>query len=198
MMRTGKRTTQWLVGALIAVFAVTMLLEVMAAEREGAVTMRGNPLTLLGNEVKEGQAAPDFTVLGNDMKPVTLADTHGIRVFLTVPSLDTGVCDAEVRRFNEEAASLDNVTIYAVSADLPFAQKRWCGNAGIDRVITLSDHRDMSFAAAYGVHIQGLRLLARAVFVVDQNNNVVYTELVPEIAQPPDYDAALAAVRRLQ
>ncbi|MBN2433008.1 MAG: thiol peroxidase [Acidobacteria bacterium] len=170
----------------------------MAGERQGAVTMRGNPLTLLGNEVKEGQPAPDFSVLGNDMTPVTLADTSGIRVFLTVPSLDTGVCDAEVRRFNEEAAGLDNVTVYAISADLPFAQKRWCGNAGIDRVITLSDHRDMFFARAYGVQIKELRLLARAVFVVDANNKVVYTQLVPEIAQLPDYDAVLAAVRRLQ
>ncbi len=163
------------------------------------VTFKNKPVTLLGNEVKVGDQAPDFTVLANDLTPVTLKDSEGkIRLFATVPSLDTGVCDAETRRFNEEAAKLgDDVIVYTVSVDLPFAQKRWCGAAGIDRVVTVSDHKDLSFGQAYGVVIEELRLLARAVFVVDREGVVRYVEYVPEVTNHPNYEAAIAAVKEL-
>lgn len=163
------------------------------------VTFKNGPVTLVGNEVKVGDSAPDFTVLANDLSPVTLKDSEGkIRLFSVVPSLDTGVCDAQTRRFNEEAANLgDNVVIYTVSVDLPFAQKRWCGAAGIDAVQTVSDHRDLSFGEAYGVYIQELRLLARAVFVVDANDKVTYVEYVPEATDHPNYEAAIEAVKAL-
>jgi len=157
--------------------------------------MRGNPVTLLGDEVKPGQKAPDFSAVANDLSTVTLKDTSGVRLFLSVPSLDTGVCDAEVRRFNEEAAKLGNVKVYTFSMDLPFAQKRWCGAAGVENVTTLSDHRDASFGQAYGVLIKELRLLARAVFVVDSSDTVTYVEYVPEVSQHPDYDKALEAAK---
>jgi len=163
------------------------------------VTFKNGPVTLIGNEVKVGDQAPNFTVLANDLSPVTLKDSEGkIRLFSVVPSLDTGVCDAQTRRFNEEAANLgDNVVIYTVSVDLPFAQKRWCGAAGIDAVQTVSDHRDLSFGEAYGVYIQELRLLARAVFVVDANDKVTYVEYVPEATDHPNYEAAIEAVKAL-
>lgn len=163
------------------------------------ITFKNNPVTLLGNEVKVGDKAPDFTVLANDLSPVTLKDSEGkVRLIASVPSLDTGVCDAETRRFNEEAASLgDNVVVYTVSVDLPFAQKRWCGAAGIDRVITVSDHKDLSFGKAYGVAIEELRLLARAVFVIDAEGIVRYVEYVPESTNHPNYEAAIAAVKKL-
>lgn len=160
------------------------------------VTMRGNPVTLIGPEIKVGDTAPDFTVTANDLSSWSLyKDSSGVRLIASVPSLDTGVCDAETRRFNEEAASLGDVSIIVVSMDLPFAQARWCGAAGVDKVKTVSDHRDASFGESYGVLIDGLRLLARAVFVVDSNNKVTYVEYVPEISTHPNYDAALAAVR---
>ncbi|MFJ5764698.1 thiol peroxidase [Lysinibacillus sp. NPDC093210] len=163
------------------------------------ITFKKGPVTLIGNEVKVGDQAPDFTVLANDLSPVSLTDSEGkIRLFSVVPSLDTGVCDAQTRRFNEEAANLgDNVVIYTVSVDLPFAQKRWCGAAGIDAVQTVSDHRDLSFGEAYGVYIKELRLLARAVFVVDAAGKVTYVEYVPEATDHPDYEAAIAAVKAL-
>ncbi|MFC5558302.1 thiol peroxidase [Ureibacillus thermophilus] len=163
------------------------------------VTFKNKPVTLLGNEVKVGDKAPDFTVLANDLSPVTLKDSEGkIRLFATVPSLDTGVCDAETRRFNEEASKLgEDVVVYTVSVDLPFAQKRWCGAAGIDRVITVSDHKDLSFGKAYGVVIEELRLLARAVFVVDREGVVRYVEYVSETTNHPNYEAAIAAVKEL-
>lgn len=158
--------------------------------------MRGNPVTLIGPEIKVGDTAPDFTVTANDLSSWSLyKDSSGVRLIASVPSLDTGVCDAETRRFNEEAASLGDVSIIVVSMDLPFAQARWCGAAGVDKVKTVSDHRDASFGESYGVLIDGLRLLARAVFVVDSNNKVTYVEYVPEISTHPNYDAALAAVR---
>lgn len=159
------------------------------------VTMRGNPVTLVGQPVQVGQEAPDFTVVDNDLGAVSLKDTAGVRLIASVPSLDTGVCDAETRRFNEEAASLGAAKVYVVSMDLPFAQKRWCGAAEVDAVQTLSDHRDASFGQNYGVLIEGLRLLARAVFVVDSNNKVTYVEYVPEVTDHPNYEAALAAVK---
>ncbi|CAM3759406.1 thiol peroxidase [Mesobacillus zeae] len=161
-----------------------------------SITFKGNAVTLLGNEVKVGDMAPDFKVLGNDMSEVTLQDTAGkVRLISVVPSLDTGVCDAQTRRFNEEAAKLDNVEILTVSVDLPFAQKRWCGSNGIDKVVTLSDHRELSFGEAYGVGIKELRLLARAVFVVNSNDEVTYAEYVGEATNHPNYEAAIEAAR---
>ncbi len=166
----------------------------MAHERPGATTMRGNPLTLIGPELKAGDKAPEFTLLNNDLKPVTLAETAGkVRILSTVPSLDTPVCDTETRRFNQEAAKLLNVAILTVSMDLPFAQKRWCGAAGVDKVQTLSDHRDASFAQAYGTLIKELRLTSRAVFVVDKSGTLRHVEYVKEVASEPNYEAALAA-----
>jgi thiol peroxidase len=169
------------------------------AERSGATTMKGNPLTLLGTELKVGDAAPDLEVLDNDLSPVRLSSFRGkVCIISTVPSLDTPVCDMETRRFNEEAGKLgDNVVILTISMDLPFAQKRWCGAAGVDKVMTLSDHRDAAFGEAFGVLIKELRLLARAVFVVDQKGTIQYIQLVKELAEEPDYDAALAAVNNL-
>lgn len=161
----------------------------------GAVTFHGNPLTLSGNELQMGMKVPDFELLKNDLQPFRLGDTSGVRVFTTVPSLDTPVCDMQVRRFNKEATALGNVSVFAVSADLPFAQARWCGAAGVERVLTLSDHRNMAFAKAWGVHVDELRLLARSVFVVDASGTLVYRELVKEITDQPDYDKALAAVK---
>lgn len=166
-------------------------------ERNGLVTFQGNPLTLLGEPVKVGDAAPDFTALDNDMAPVSLAGYAGKVVIITsVPSLDTPVCDMEVRRFNSEAAALtDDIALLTISMDLPFAQKRWCGAAGVDKVKTLSDHRDASFGLAYGLLIKELRLLARAVCVVDKSGKITYQQLVGEVTQEPDYDAALAAAK---
>ncbi|WP_163101226.1 thiol peroxidase [Peribacillus alkalitolerans] len=160
------------------------------------ITFKQNPVTLLGNEVKVGDQAPDFTVLANDMSPVTLADSKGsVRLISVVPSLDTGVCDAQTRRFNEAASQLDNVKILTISVDLPMAQKRWCAAAGIENVQTLSDHRDLSFGEAYGVHIKELRLLARAIFVVDSNDKVTYVEYVSEGTNHPNYEAAIEAAK---
>jgi thioredoxin-dependent peroxiredoxin len=163
------------------------------------ITFKNNAVTLLGNEVKPGDSAPDFTVLANDLSEVSLNDTKGkVRLISVVPSIDTGVCDAQTRKFNEEAGKLDNVEVLTISADLPFAQKRWCGANGIENVQTLSDHRNMSFGEAYGVHIKELRLLARAVFVVDSNDKVTYAEYVSEATNHPDYDAAIDAVKKAQ
>jgi len=162
-----------------------------------SITFKNNPVTLLGNEVKVGEKAPDFKVLANDLSPVTLADTKGqVRLISVVPSLDTGVCDAQTRRFNEEASKLDNVKILTISVDLPFAQKRWCAAAGIENVQTLSDHRDLSFGKAYGVAIEELRLLARAVFVVNSNDTVTYAEYVSEATNHPNYEAAIEAAKQ--
>ena len=166
-------------------------------ERAGAVTMQGNPLTLLGMVPKVGDSAPDAEILDNDLSPVKISSFQGkVRVISTVPSLDTPVCDMETRRFNEEAGSLgSDVAILTISMDLPFAQKRWCGAAGIEKVITLSDHRDASFGEAYGVLIKELRLLARAVFVTDKSGVIQYIQVVKELTQEPDYDAVLEAVK---
>jgi len=165
-------------------------------QRKGLVTMKGSPVTLLGHEVKVGDSAPDFTCIDNDLVPVGLKNWAGrVCILSSVPSLDTPVCDLETRRFNSEAQRLgDSVHILTISMDLPFAQKRWCGAAGVTRVKTLSDHRDASFGMGYGVLILELRLLARAVFVVDASGTVRYSELVPEITEEPDYGAVLRAV----
>ncbi len=168
-------------------------------ERTGVVTFKGAPLTLLGPQIKEGDMAPDFAGVANDLSTVRLSDYRGkICIIVAVPSLDTPVCDMETRRFNKEAAGLGNdVMILTLSMDLPFAQARWCGAAGVDKVITLSDHRTGAFGEAYGVMIKELKLLARAVFVVDQDGAVRYVEIVPEIAQEPDYNAVIEAVNQL-
>lgn len=163
------------------------------------VTFKNNPVTLVGNEVKVGAKAPDFTVLANDLSPVTLKDSEGkVRLISVVPSLDTGVCDSQTRRFNEEVVALgDGVAYYTISVDLPFAQKRWCAAAGLENVHTVSDHKDLSFGKAYGVYMEELRLLARSVFVIDKEGTVTYVEYVPEGTSHPDYEAAIEAVKAL-
>jgi thioredoxin-dependent peroxiredoxin len=162
------------------------------------VTFKGNPITLLGNEVKVGDVAPNFTVLANDLSPVTLDDLKGkVTVISVVPSIDTGVCDAQTRRFNEEAAQLDGIQVLTISVDLPFAQKRWCGAAGIDKVQTLSDHRELSFGKAFGVAIEELRLLTRSVFVLNAAGEVVYAQYVSEATDHPDYEAPILAAKAL-
>ncbi|MEX1017005.1 MAG: thiol peroxidase [Phycisphaeraceae bacterium] len=169
------------------------------SERSGAVTFKGNPVTLEGNEVKVGQKAPAVQLVGTDLSGKSLSDYPGkVKLIVVVPSLDTSVCDTEVRKFNEEATSLgDDVVVLTVSMDLPMAQKRWCGAAGVDRVACLSDYKDHSFGKAWGVRIKELGLLARSVFVVDKDDTVQYVQLVPEIAQEPDYDEALSAAKKL-
>lgn len=167
-------------------------------ERPGAHLFKGNPLTLIGPELKVGDKAPEFTVLAQDLSPVSLSQSAGkVRLISVVPSLDTGVCDAQTRRFNEEAATCPTVAILTISMDLPFAQKRWCGAAGIDKVQVLSDHRDASFGPAYGVLIKELRLLARSIFIVDRAGTLQYVEYVKELTSHPNYDAALAALKQL-
>lgn len=168
-------------------------------ERTGIIMMKGNPLTLVGNEVKVGDSAPAFEALSTDLSPVKLSSFRGkVCIVTSVPSLDTPVCDTETRRFNEEAKRLSSdVVILTVSMDLPFAQKRWCGAAGVTGVQTVSDHRDASFGMAYGVLIKELRLLARAVFVIDRAGIVQHAQLVKEITEEPDYEAVLAIVNEL-
>ncbi|MGH7916696.1 MAG: thiol peroxidase [Candidatus Binataceae bacterium] len=170
----------------------------MAEERKGAVTMRGNPMTLVGPELKSGQQAPNATLVGQGLKPVSLDDYKGkVSIIAAVPSLDTPVCDAETRRFNEEAAKLPGgVQVVTVSMDLPFAQARWCGAAGVDKVVTLSDWRSAEFGQRYGALIKELHLLARAVFVVDKSGKLVHVEYVKEVAEQPNFEAALAAARK--
>ena len=165
-------------------------------ERPGAATFKGSPLTLVGPELKAGDAAPDFTVVEGPASEVNLAKTgSGVRILSVVPSLDTPVCDAQTKRFNEEAAKLPGVDILTVSMDLPFAQKRWCGAFGIDRVKMLSDHRDASFGAAYGTLIREWRILSRAIFVLDPDNKLKHVEYVKEVTDHPNYDAALDAAK---
>lgn len=164
-----------------------------------SVTFKGNPVTLLGNEVKVGQSAPDFKVQKIDLTEYTLSGSSGkTRIVASVPSLDTPVCDLETKRFNQEAAKLPNVEIVCVSMDLPFAQKRWCGAASVDKVITASDHREASFARNYGVLIGGGpldRLTARAVFVIGPDDKVRHVEYVKDITEHPNYEAVLAAAK---
>jgi len=164
-------------------------------ERPGATTLRGNPLTLVGPELHSGDAAPEFEAVDIGLQPVTLASTSGVRIFSVVPSLDTPVCDAQTKRFNEEASKLEGVTIYTFSMDLPFAQKRWCGQFGVDKVKMVSDHRTGSFGEAYGTLIKELRIHSRAIFVIGKDNKIAYAEYVKEVADFPDYDAALNAAK---
>jgi len=168
-------------------------------ERTNVVTFQGNPLTLLGAELSTGDVAPDFSVIANDLSDTNLSSYKGkVCIISSVPSLDTPVCDTQTRKFNEQAAQLaDNVVVLTISMDLPFAQARWCAAAGLDNVITLSDHRDASFGTAYGLLIKGLRLLARAVYVVDGSGVIKYQQIVPELTDEPDYQAALDAAKQL-
>lgn len=166
-------------------------------KRTGVITFAGGPLTLVGSEVKVGQQAPDFTLLDNELNVKTLADFDGkVKVISVVPSLDTGVCDAQTRWFNQDVTKLsDDVVVLTVSMDLPFAQARWCGAAGVNNVITLSDHKDASFGQNYGFLIEELRLLSRGVVVINKDNKVTYVEYVPEVTNPVNFDAVLAAVK---
>jgi len=168
-------------------------------ERSGIISFKGAPFTLLGPALKAGDKAPDFSAVDNGLAPVSLASSAGkIRIISSVPSLDTPVCDTETRRFNQEAASLPgNVVVLTISLDLPFAQKRWCGAAGIDKVVTLSDYRERSFGQNYGVLIKELLLLTRAIFVVDSQDVIRYIQIVPEVTSEPDYAAVISAAKSL-
>ena len=168
-------------------------------ERMGLVTMKGKPLTLVGSDVKIGEKAPDFVAIDNNLTPVSFSSYHGkICIISSVISLDTPVCDIQTRKFNEEASRLGSgVVILTLSMDLPFAQKRWCGAAGVDRIQTLSDHRDASFGTSYGVLIKELRLLARAIFLVDRKGVLRYKELVKEVTHEPDYGAVLSELKKI-
>jgi thioredoxin-dependent peroxiredoxin len=166
-------------------------------ERAGATTLKGNPFTLIGPELKPGDAAPDFKVVDVTLKPVTLASTgNTVRIVSVVPSLDTPVCDAQTKRFNEEAGKLPGVEVLAVSMDLPFAQKRWCNAFAVDHVKMLSDHMDASFGTGYGTLIKELRIESRAIFVIGRDNKLAHVEYVKEVGDFPNYEAALAAARQ--
>ena len=171
----------------------------MTQERSGAATFKGNPITLIGPELKVGDAAPDFTLNKDWLTEVSLKDYDGkIKLISVVPSLDTGVCDAQTKRFNEEAVKLsDNVVVLTVSVDLPFAQARWCGANEVNNVITLSDYKTNAFGEAYGVLIKEFRLDHRAIFVIDANNQIRYVEYLPEMTDHPNYEAAIQAVNEL-
>ncbi|MGX4584378.1 thiol peroxidase [Paenibacillus chitinolyticus] len=171
----------------------------MSQERKGAATFKGNPITLVGPELKAGDAAPDFKLNKDLLNEVSLSDYAGkVKLISVVPSIDTGVCDAQTRRFNEEAAKFgDNVAVLTVSVDLPFAQARWCGAAGIDQVVLLSDYKAKSFGQAYGVLIQELQLDMRSIFVIDANDKIQYVEYLGEMTEHPNYEAAIEAVKKL-
>jgi thiol peroxidase len=166
-------------------------------ERANAATFKGKPLTLVGPEIKVGDQAPHFKLVGNDLSDVDCSSFHGkVRVLSVAPSLDTPVCAAQTRRFNQEAVDLSgDVVILSVSLDLPFALSRFCGAEGIERVLTASDYKYRSFGEAYGVYIRELGLLARAVFVIGKDDRIVHAEYVSEVTNEPDYAAALKAVR---
>lgn len=161
------------------------------------ITFQSNPLTLKGTQLKVGDIFPDFTVTKNDLSPLTLKDTTGARVFLTVPSLDTPVCDLEVTTFNHRAAEVPGVMVYIISMDLPFAQARWCGANRVEAVLAVSDYKDRSFANATGTFIDELALLTRAAFVVDAAGVVQYVQYLEEITEQPDFEAILSAAKRL-
>ncbi len=168
-------------------------------ERQGIITIHGNPLTLVGDDVKVGTPAPDAELLDNDLKPVKLSSYRGkVLDLVAVPSLDTPVCDIETRRFNDEAAHLGpDIQLITISMDLPFAQKRWCGAAGVTNLQTLSDHRQAEFGKAYGVLIKELRLLARAIFILDREGTVKYVQLVPEVTNEPNYEEVLQTLNKM-
>lgn len=167
------------------------------SERTGVITFKGKPMTLTGNAIKAGDKAPNFKAVGNDLAEVTLAQFKGKTVVVSVvPSLDTGVCDAQGKRFNDEALKLgDDVQVLIISEDLPFAQKRWCGASNATAVKTISDYKDRDFAANYGLYIKELGLLTRAVIVIGKDGSVKHCEIVPEVTTHPNYDAAIAAIK---
>lgn len=167
------------------------------AERKGVITFKGNPLTLIGPEIKVGDKAPNFTALGGGLKEITLAESKGKTRFISVvPSLDTPVCEVQTKRFNEEAIKFpSDIAVYTISMDLPFAQSRFCSAQHADKIIPLSDHRDASFGRAYGVLIKELRLLARAVFIIGPDDKVQYVQYVKEVTEHPDYEKALNALK---
>jgi thiol peroxidase len=171
----------------------------MSQERTGVATFKGNPITLIGPEVKVGDQAPDFTINKSLVDSVSLKDFAGkVKLISVVPSIDTGVCDAQTRRFNEEASSLgDNVVVLTVSVDTPFAQSRWCGAAGVDKVVMLSDFKSHDFGQAYGVYIKEFGLDMRAIFVIDANDKVQYVEYLSEMTEHPNYEQAINAVKAL-
>lgn len=171
----------------------------MSQERTGVATFKGNPITLIGPELKVGDKAPDFSINKNLVENASLADFAGkVKLISVVPSIDTGVCDAQTRRFNVEAASLgENVAILTVSVDLPFAQSRWCGASGVDKVVLLSDYKAHSFGEAYGVYIKELGLDMRSIFVIDANDTIQYVEYLPEMTEHPNYEQAISAVKAL-
>lgn len=171
----------------------------MTVERTGAATFKGNPITLIGPELQVGAEAPDFTLHKNLLETASLNDFAGkIKLISVVPSIDTGVCDMQTRRFNEEASKLgEQVVVLTVSADLPFAQARWCGAAGVDQVVMLSDYKNNSFGQAYGLLIKEFQLDMRAIFVLDADNKITYAEYLPEMTEHPNYDAAIEAVKAL-
>lgn len=170
----------------------------LMSERANAITLKGNPMTLLGNEVKVGDPAPDATLVANDLSEVKMSSYKGKKLIISaMPSIDTPVCDVEGRRFNKEALNLKDVVVLNVTVDLPFAQKRWCGALDSNNMVTLSDYRYASFGENYGVMIKGIKLLARCIFVVDAAGKVRYIQLVQEVAQEPDYEAVLKAVKAL-
>lgn len=165
-------------------------------ERQGATTLQGNPLTLVGPELKAGDGAPDFETVDNGMQPVNLAKTgQNVRIFSVVPSLDTPVCDAQTKRFEDAAGKMNGVDIFTVSMDLPFAQKRWCSTFGVDKIKMLSDHRSGSFGEHYGTLIKELRIESRAIFVIGKDNRILHAEYVKEVANHPDYETALNAAK---
>lgn len=167
-------------------------------ETTGKITFKGNPLTLLGEEVKVGDKAPDFTVVGADLSPVKLSDYDGkVRVLALYPSIDTGVCQLQNKRFNAEASNLGDAVILSISCDLPFAQSRFCAAEGLDKVITASDHKDVDFGTKYGFLIKELRLLTRGTVVIDKDGVVKYVEICPEVTDEPDYEAALTVIKGL-
>jgi thiol peroxidase len=167
-------------------------------ERLGATTLRGNPLTVVGPELKAGDKAPDFQAVDDSLKPVDLGTTgNTVRIFSVVPSLDTPVCDMQTKRFNEEAGKLPDLKIYNVSMDLPFAQKRWCGAFGVDHIKMISDHKTGSFGEHYGTLIKDLRIMSRAIFVVDKDNVIRHVEYVKEVADHPNYESALDVAKKL-
>ncbi|MEA2041636.1 MAG: thiol peroxidase [Bacteroidota bacterium] len=161
------------------------------------ITFAGNPMPVSGKEIKVGDKAPNFTVLDNDLKPVQLSDFDGVKILSVFPSLDTGVCASQNRKFNEEAAKHENIDILSISVDLPFAQKRFCGAEGIDKVKTLSDHKDLDFGEKYGFVMAPLRLLARGTVVIDKDNTVKHVEYVSEVTTEPNYEAALKVAAEL-
>lgn len=160
------------------------------------VAFQGNEVTLQGKEVKVGDTFPDFIAANNSLAPISLKDTKGVRIFLTVPSVDTPVCDLEVRTFNEKAAEIEGVTVYTVSMDLPFALARWCGAEGIEKVVTLSDYKDRAFGENTGTYVKELGLLARTAFVVGSDNKVTYANYLSEITDYPNYDEILEAAKK--